>query len=994
MTQVQLKYRRVNGTHVNGEEVTGGKVYITPVSRWGTSDGLMTTDTAEHAVGDTVTLGAGSYRFALVAQNTRFEEFRIVPSTGGPFRIDQLTEFNTTQATASLPQWRAYFDDRIQQIILDGAPVTPDSIVGSTEVGRDLLVADDATVARTRLGLSAVNNTADVDKPISAATQSALDDKVDSTPALIQIGNLAPSESTILQVKSGAWNTRTPAQLRDDMELDTAANLRARSSHTGTQSADTLTDGTTNKAFTATERTKLSGVATGATANDTDANLKSRANHTGTQSADTVVDGSTNKAYTASEKTKLSGIASGATANDTDANLKSRGNHTGTQTAATISDFGNAINTHFGRVVHTGPRTKAGFIATLDAAEAKGKWTIAYFPGGSPYDLADGVSLSGYSCQIRGDGCGISGTTPYGTVFRALSQNGPVLDFTGMQMPANAIGRLRHGGFLVEGSNVADATKANIGMKIGAVWGVKFSDIAIRRTGGPCIKIIPPSPGNACYFNEFSEIVCHTPVSAKANDVPYFHAIEANGNRFSGIGFRSSTSSDDTGVSGAAIIEGSATYPSHDNKFSDWWYEYLHVPSGGCLFSLSGNANIIQDFQFFDLSKESGATGTTHFRLLPSTVVDQGGNMIRGQIPGTWTSSPIVVDSGVEVRQSGNAVDGIKSYKGGNVILFSGIGRTSVRLIGALSGATDLGWIDNSGQTTNRLIDEAAQVEVRPTGWTGSPGKPAEVQLFTSSGTWTKPSGAVTVNVIALGGGGGGGSGRRGASGSVCGGGGGGSAGVRADATLIASDLGSTVSVTIGAGGSSGAAVTANDTNGNTGGAGGQTTFGGLVVAPGGSGGSGGTTSGGTGGLSPLLGTTSSAMGAGAAGGTGAAGTGVNAALMGAAGGPGGGGISTTPAAFNGGGGANSRLGGGGVGGSAGVVDTTSPTSGTAPSAQGAPGQSGGGGAASITTAAQAGATSTGYGAGGAGGGAALNGSNSGAGAPGTGGLCLVITTF
>ena len=27
--------------------------------------------------------------------------------------------------------------------------------------------------------------------------------------------------------------------------------------HTGTQSADTLTDGTTNKAFTATERTKL-----------------------------------------------------------------------------------------------------------------------------------------------------------------------------------------------------------------------------------------------------------------------------------------------------------------------------------------------------------------------------------------------------------------------------------------------------------------------------------------------------------------------------------------------------------------------------------------------------------------------------------------------------------------------------------------------------------------------------------------------------------------
>ena len=34
-----------------------------------------------------------------------------------------------------------------------------------------------------------------------------------------------------------------------------------------------------------------------------------RTNHTGTQSADTVVDGTTNKVYTATEKTKLAGIA-------------------------------------------------------------------------------------------------------------------------------------------------------------------------------------------------------------------------------------------------------------------------------------------------------------------------------------------------------------------------------------------------------------------------------------------------------------------------------------------------------------------------------------------------------------------------------------------------------------------------------------------------------------------------------------------------------------
>ena len=45
-----------------------------------------------------------------------------------------------------------------------------------------------------------------------------------------------------------------------------------------------------------------------------------------------------------SDKTKLDGISSGATANDTDANLKNRANHTGTQAASTISDFDSAAD--------------------------------------------------------------------------------------------------------------------------------------------------------------------------------------------------------------------------------------------------------------------------------------------------------------------------------------------------------------------------------------------------------------------------------------------------------------------------------------------------------------------------------------------------------------------------------------------------------------------------------------------------------------------------
>ena len=77
-----------------------------------------------------------------------------------------------------------------------------------------------------------------------------------------------------------------------------------------------------------------------------------------TLNQDAVPDGSTNKAFTSTEKTKLSGIATGATANDTDANLKDRASHTGTQTASTISDFDSSVDA----------RVTAGIIGKEDTA--------------------------------------------------------------------------------------------------------------------------------------------------------------------------------------------------------------------------------------------------------------------------------------------------------------------------------------------------------------------------------------------------------------------------------------------------------------------------------------------------------------------------------------------------------------------------------------------------------------------------------------------------
>lgn len=100
---------------------------------------------------------------------------------------------------------------------------------------------------------------------------------------------------------------------------------------------------------------------------------------------------------------------------------------------------------------------------------------------------------------------------------------------------------------------------------------------------------------------------------------------------------------------------------------------------------------------------------------------------------------------------------------------------------------------------------------------------PNRVQTFTSSGTWTAPSGVTKVLVTACGGGGG--SGGCVAGGGAAGGGGGGASVTRSQLTVVP---GTAYTITIGAGGTAG--------TGN-GGTGGTTSFGALLSLAGGGGG-------------------------------------------------------------------------------------------------------------------------------------------------------------
>ena len=145
-------------------------------------------------------------------------------------------------------------------------------------------------------------------------------DTSETTTKKVKVSNLLADQIT------SAERTKLQDIAEGATANQTDAHLLNRANHTGTQTSATITD------FNSSVDARISG--------------SSDAGHGSglvTQHSD-VSNAGSGSIITTTERNKLAGIASGATANASDADLKNRANHTGTQTLSTISDAGTSAS--------------------------------------------------------------------------------------------------------------------------------------------------------------------------------------------------------------------------------------------------------------------------------------------------------------------------------------------------------------------------------------------------------------------------------------------------------------------------------------------------------------------------------------------------------------------------------------------------------------------------------------------------------------------------
>jgi hypothetical protein len=230
------------------------------------------------------------------------------------------------------------------------------------------------------------------------------------------------------------------------------------------------------------------------------------------------------------------------------------------------------------------------------------------------------------------------------------------------------------------------------------------------------------------------------------------------------------------------------------------------------------------------LAVASGGTGIT--------TAPANGALLIGNGTG-YTSATVTAGSGISVT---NASGSITVAASTIPVANGGTGQTTYTngqlLIGNTTGNT-LTKATLTAGTGITITNGAGSISIAASG--GGGGGFTAMQVFTSNGTFTVPTGITTVKVTVVGGGGGGGAGQ-------CAPGGAGGGGGTAIEYITGLTPGGTVTVTVGAAGTSGGSFS----TGQPGGAGGTSSFGAFCSATGGGGGAGGSSGTGTGGTGGL----------------------------------------------------------------------------------------------------------------------------------------------
>jgi hypothetical protein len=261
----------VLGYGVTGLETDTGKIKVGDgVAAW-TALPYLSGAAHQHPIGDVTGLQA-----ALDAKATPAQVTAAVAAVvdAAPGTLDTLNEL-----AAALGD-DANFASTVTTALAAKAPLASPTFTGTV-----------SGVTKAMVGLGNVDNTADAAKPVSTATQAALDAKVGTTDARLTDAR-EWSAATVTQAEAEAGTSTSRLAFSPLRVFQAVAAWWAASS----------------------AKTKLDGIATGATANATDAQLRDRATHTGTQIASTISDFATAVVAAAPPTTNASLLTSGTLA--------------------------------------------------------------------------------------------------------------------------------------------------------------------------------------------------------------------------------------------------------------------------------------------------------------------------------------------------------------------------------------------------------------------------------------------------------------------------------------------------------------------------------------------------------------------------------------------------------------------------------------------------------------------------------------------------------